>query len=62
MFHAFPVVFPMTSAPFSPEVGETAKAVMPDEITEPRFLQDWKQEILEVAEARWKHRWELRWG
>lgn len=31
-------------------VGETAKAVMPDEITEPRFLQDWKQEILEVAE------------
>jgi hypothetical protein len=38
-------------------VGETAKAVMPDEITEPRFLQDWKQEILEVAEARCKHRW-----
>ncbi|CAL1147233.1 unnamed protein product [Cladocopium goreaui] len=35
---------------FTKQVGETAKAVMPDEITEPRFLQDWKQEILEVAE------------
>ena len=35
------------------EVGETARAVMPEEITEPRFLQDWKQEILEVAEPRW---------
>jgi len=72
MFHAFPVVFPITSAPFPPiravgssahSEGETAEVVMPDEITEPRFLQDWKQEILEVAEARWKHRWwGLRWG
>ena len=67
IFPYFPVVFATTSAPLcvplpSPpraasgihlEVGETARAVMPEEITEPRFLQDWKQEILEVAEPRW---------
>ncbi|CAK9101662.1 unnamed protein product [Durusdinium trenchii] len=31
-------------------VGETAKAVMPDEITDPAFLQQWKVEIQDVAE------------
>ena len=31
-------------------MGETAKAVMPDEITDGRFLQEWKEEIQEVAE------------
>lgn len=37
--------------PSSPEVGETAKAAFPPEITEPGFLQEWKAEAQDVAAA-----------
>ncbi|CAK9101731.1 unnamed protein product [Durusdinium trenchii] len=40
-------------------VGETAKAVMPDEITDPAFLQQWKVEIQDVADAWINDNWSL---
>ncbi|CAK9055578.1 E3 ubiquitin-protein ligase HERC2 [Durusdinium trenchii] len=41
------------------DVGETAKAVMPDEITDPAFLQQWKVEIQDVADAWINDNWSL---
>ena len=38
------------------EVGETAKAVMPEEITDQGFLNRWKEEIIEVMVPRMEFR------